>query len=68
MEAITLMATNVHLGVQAGDYMAVRLIDIDISEVITEIGADKLLETMDYSDIVQFYKEQEAERAEYDGQ
>lgn len=64
MTAITLTATDkVNIDISRNE---VIITDVDVDEVIHEIGTEELLYSMDYSDIVAFVNEQEEMKKEDD--
>ena len=40
----------------------------DVSDIISEVGTEELLQAMDYADILQFVSEVEAEKEEADAE
>ena len=57
MTAVTSTATDkVNVDISRNE---VIITDVDVDEVIHEIGTEELLSSMDYSDIVAFVNEQE---------
>ena len=60
-----LAAEKVNVNIERG---TVIITGYDVSDIISEIGTEELLQAMDYSDILQFVSEVEAEREEADAE
>ena len=60
-----LSAEKVNVDLEMG---TVIITGYDVSDIISEIGTEELLQAMDYADILQFVSEAEAEREEADAE
>jgi len=60
-----LAANKVNVDLEMG---TVIITGYDVSDIISEIGTEELLQAMDYADVVQFVSEVEAEREEEDAE
>ena len=60
-----LAAEKVNVDLEMG---TVIITGYDVSDIISEIGTEELLQAMDYADIVEFVAEVEAEREEADAE
>lgn len=60
-----LTAEKVNVDLEMG---TVIITGYDVSDIISEVGTEELLQAMDYADIVQFVAEAEAERKEADAE
>ena len=60
-----LAAQKVNVDLEMG---TVIITGYDVSDIISEIGTEELLQAMDYSDILQFVSEVEAEKEEADAE
>ena len=60
-----LAAEKVNVDLEMG---TVIITGYDVSDIISEIGTEELLQAMDYSDILQFVSEVEAEKEEADAE
>ena len=60
-----LAADKVNVDLEMG---TVIITGYDVSDIISEIGTEELLQAMDYADILQFVSEMEAEREEADAE
>ena len=60
-----LAAEKVNVDLEMG---TVIITGYDVSDIISEIGTEELLQAMDYADILQFVSEVEAEKEEADAE
>ena len=60
-----LTADKVNVNLEMG---TVIITGYDVSDIISEVGTEELLQAMDYADVVQFVAEVEAERKEADAE
>ena len=60
-----LAADKVNVDLEMG---TVIITGYDVSDIISEIGTEELLQAMDYADILQFVSEVEAEKEEADAE
>ena len=60
-----LAAEKVNVDLEMG---TVIITGYDVSDIISEIGTEELLQAMDYSDVMQFVSEVEAEKEEADAE
>ena len=60
-----LAAEKVNVDLEMG---TVIITGYDVSDIISEIGTEELLQAMDYADVMQFVVESEAEKEEADAE
>ena len=60
-----LSAEKVNVDLEMG---TVIITGYDLSDIISEIGTEELLQAMDYADVMQFVVESEAEKEEADAE
>ena len=60
-----LAAEKVNVDLEMG---TVIITGFDVSDIVSEIGTEELLQAMDYADVMQFVMEAEAERKEADAE
>ena len=60
-----LAAEKVNVDLEMG---TVIITGYDVSDIISEVGTEELLQAMDYADILQFVSEVEAEKEEADAE
>ena len=60
-----LAAEKVNVDLEMG---TVIITGYDVSDIISEVGTEELLQSMDYADVMQFVVESEAEKEEADAE
>ena len=58
---MTIKASGIGVSGISGSYISVSLIDIDIKEIISEIGITKILDGIDRDDVIKHFNIIEAE-------